>query len=263
MSRHSKYGLDCFPLDVKLDDKFKFIEAEFGLKGFAVVVKLFQKIYSEQGYYCEFTRDVGLLFSSEIKEGYNLVSEIVCASVKRGIFNEALFEKYSILTSRGIQRRYFANFDENANFKVKSQYLLVECAQNQKTVQNIEDLTKSGGEKIKEKRKGAKEKRNNNNFINIKGLPSEISREWSAFCDMRVKIKKPLTEYAAELIFKKLSKLSGGDISIMQSILNQSVENCWRGVFPLKNQSCDLSGSSSDLNSYSAAAILQGKDVVI
>lgn len=35
-----KSGIDYFPLDVSLDDKFELIEAEFGLTGFAVVVKL-------------------------------------------------------------------------------------------------------------------------------------------------------------------------------------------------------------------------------
>ena len=42
-------GINYFPLNVHLDDKFELIEAEFGLKGFAIVVKLFQKIYGQQG----------------------------------------------------------------------------------------------------------------------------------------------------------------------------------------------------------------------
>ena len=44
----AKSGLEYFPLDVVLDDKFELIEAEFGLTGFAVIVKLFQKIYGGQ-----------------------------------------------------------------------------------------------------------------------------------------------------------------------------------------------------------------------
>ena len=36
-------GINYFPLNVHLDDKFELIEAEFGLKGFAIVVKLFQR----------------------------------------------------------------------------------------------------------------------------------------------------------------------------------------------------------------------------
>lgn len=53
----SNGGVKYFPSDVYLDDKFELIEAEFGLIGFAVVVKLYQKIYSI-GYYCEWNDDV-------------------------------------------------------------------------------------------------------------------------------------------------------------------------------------------------------------
>ena len=37
-----KDGIPYFPLDCELDSKFELIEAEFGLQGFAVVVKLLQ-----------------------------------------------------------------------------------------------------------------------------------------------------------------------------------------------------------------------------
>ena len=102
-----KSGLDYFPLDVYLDDGFKLIEAEFGLTGFAVVVKLYQKIYGGFGYYCEWTNEVALLFSRECGVGGNVVSEILAASIKRGIFDKTLYDKYQILTSAGIQKRYF------------------------------------------------------------------------------------------------------------------------------------------------------------
>ena len=40
MARPIKDGVDYFPFDVSLDEKFELIEAEFGLTGFAVIVKL-------------------------------------------------------------------------------------------------------------------------------------------------------------------------------------------------------------------------------
>lgn len=49
----AKEGIEYFPLNCRLDEKFELIEAEFGLKGFAVIVKLLQRIYGEHGYYCE------------------------------------------------------------------------------------------------------------------------------------------------------------------------------------------------------------------
>ena len=84
-----KGGIDYFPLDVTLDEKFELIEAEYGLTGFGVVVKLLQRIYGGQGYYIEWTNEVALLFAKRIglREGGIAVSEIVAASVKRGIFH--------------------------------------------------------------------------------------------------------------------------------------------------------------------------------
>lgn len=89
MARPVKIGLDYFELDCHMDDKVKLIQAEFGLKGFAVVVKLLQKIYGESGYYCEWNEDVLLLFMSENglnSDSKNLINEIVAACVRRNFF---------------------------------------------------------------------------------------------------------------------------------------------------------------------------------
>ncbi len=127
-------GIPYFPLDVHLDDKFDLIEAEFGLKGVAIVVKLLQKIYGGQGYYCEWTKDVKLLFARAINTNDNLVSQIVEASIKRGIFDEKLFYKYSVLTSKGIQARYFEAVSRRKKVDAIKEYLLFEVAQNYKNV---------------------------------------------------------------------------------------------------------------------------------
>ena len=120
-------GVEYFPLDVTLDDKLELIEAEFGLTGFAVVVKLFQKIYGGQGYYCEWNDEVALLFARKAGLGGNAVSEIVGASIKRGIFDKTLYERYGILTSAGIQKRYFKAVSRRKSVEVKKCYLLCEC----------------------------------------------------------------------------------------------------------------------------------------
>ena len=52
--RQGKVGLDYFELDCRMDEKVKLIRAEFGLKGFAIVVMMYQHIYGgDYGYYCE------------------------------------------------------------------------------------------------------------------------------------------------------------------------------------------------------------------
>ena len=106
MARPIKEGLDYFPLNVVLNSKFEIIEARFGIKGFAVIVKLFQHIYGTKGYYCEWDEDVLFVFAKRIGVGANSVSEILNTAIKKGIFDAEMYKKYSILTSKGIQQRY-------------------------------------------------------------------------------------------------------------------------------------------------------------
>lgn len=127
---YSEGRLQYFPLDCVFNDAMKLLEAEFGLTAFAVVVKLWQKIYSGRGYYCEWTKEVALVFSREIGVGANVVSEILQSAFKRGIFDRNLFDKYSILTSDGIQKRYFEAVKRRKQILVDERFLLVSVAQN-------------------------------------------------------------------------------------------------------------------------------------
>ena len=142
-----KSGIDYFPLDVALDEKFELIEAEFGLTGFGVVVKLLQKIYGGQGYYVEWTNEVALLFAKRVGLGGSVVSEIVEASVKRGIFDKTLYDKYHILTSNGIQKRYFEAVGRRKSVEVEGAYLLVNAADFSKNasiaVKNVDIFSKN------------------------------------------------------------------------------------------------------------------------
>ena len=132
-----KSGLDFFPLNVDLDNKFKLIEAEFGVTGFGVVVHLLQEIYGQEGYYIEWTEEVALLFAQKYGVGVSAVSEIVSASIRRGMFDKEIFDKYHALTSRGIQKRYFDAVSRRKVLEVRKDILLVDIAQICKNV-NIE-----------------------------------------------------------------------------------------------------------------------------
>lgn len=126
----AKTKLDWFKLDCQCDDKIELIEAEFGLKGFAVIIKLFQRIYGGEGYYCEWNEDVALLFSRKIGLGCTVVSEIVQKSVQRGIFDKEMYDCYGILTSHGIQKRYYECTSRRQLSKICPEYALVQCTQN-------------------------------------------------------------------------------------------------------------------------------------
>ena len=134
MARPVKEGLDYFELDCHMEEKVRLIQAEYGLKGFAVFVKLLQKIYGERGYYCEWTQDSELLFMSEngLDSGcLQLLREIVSACIRRNIFSEKLFNEFGILTSYGVQKRYLNAVSRREKVELIKEYLLISVGKNQ------------------------------------------------------------------------------------------------------------------------------------
>lgn len=65
-------------------------------------------------------------------------------------------------------------------------------------------------------------------------VPEAIAESWNGFCEMREKIKKPLTDRAAKMILNELERLAPEDITTQGLILDQSVKRCWQDVYPLK-----------------------------
>ena len=135
--RQNKVGLDYFELDCQMEEKVRLIQAEYGLKGFAVFVKLLQRIYGENGYYCEWTQDSELLFMSEngLDSGFlQLLREIVSACIRRNIFSERLYKEYGILTSSGVQKQYLKATVKREVVDLKKEYLLISVPENRKNV---------------------------------------------------------------------------------------------------------------------------------
>lgn len=126
----AKEGIPSFLLDCRTNDNISEIEAEYGVKGFAVVVRLWQKIYCEKGYYCEWVERSPLLFLSNWFGGnsgvtVNLIVDIVNRCLDNGIFDAGMYEKYSILTSARIQKQYFDVVKRREEILVKKEYLLI------------------------------------------------------------------------------------------------------------------------------------------
>lgn len=63
---------------------------------------------------------------------------------------------------------------------------------------------------------------------------AEVLEALEAFRVMRQQIKRPLTVRGLQLIWTELIKLAGGSDAAKVAILEQSIMNSWRGVFPLK-----------------------------
>lgn len=67
-------------------------------------------------------------------------------------------------------------------------------------------------------------------------LPDWIPENaWSAFLDMRTKIKKPMTERAKEMAMAKLDELRRQGESVA-AVLDQSTYHNWQGLFAVKKE---------------------------
>lgn len=127
MARPVKEGLEYFPLDVDIDqdDKISLIEAQHGLIGFGIAIKLLMKIY-KNSYFYEWTEKEQLLFSKRVNVNINEVNVIINDLVKWDFFNKDLFENEKILTSKGIQKRYLAAVGRRQKVKILKKYLLLD-----------------------------------------------------------------------------------------------------------------------------------------
>lgn len=112
MARPYKTGIDYFPLDVDffVDDKMIAIAGEFGIKGEVAVIHLLCAIY-RNGYYVEWNDRLRSKLDRELPGvSVDLLCMIVDRLVRWEFFDKSLFYSSSILTSKGIQRRYSKPF---------------------------------------------------------------------------------------------------------------------------------------------------------
>lgn len=147
MARPRKTGLDYFPFDVDFfeDDKLTAISVQFGIKGEIAAVKLLCAIY-RNGYFIEWKESVCIKLLRELPGiSESLLEQIVRGLVKWGFFDKALFDTARILTSHGIQRRYFSISRRNRRSGQGGElpYLLSDNGMNETSMEK-EDIPKEG-----------------------------------------------------------------------------------------------------------------------
>ena len=134
MARPFKKGVDYFPLDCVLDDKMRLIKAKFGLRGFAFVIILLQEIYGNEGYYYAIKENDFLLLINDSKIKQNLATDVIKYAADVGMFDKEKFLKYNILTSAGIQKRYFEIVKRRKEIELRGEYLCISYTQLRKIV---------------------------------------------------------------------------------------------------------------------------------
>lgn len=127
----SNTGIEFYPFNVDFfdDDKIALIEGEFGMKGSVIAIRLLCKIYRE-GYYYKWGDDECLIFAKKTGADIvpNTIREVVNGLLRRSFFDKGVFEQFGILTSRGIQQRYFDAVRRRQKVEAIKEYLLIDVS---------------------------------------------------------------------------------------------------------------------------------------
>lgn len=165
MARPTKKGLDYFPLDVDFlsDIKVKRVIRACGKESIHILIALLCNIYREEGYYILWNDDLAFLVADEVGAKEGTVEELIKKSVQVGLFDQMLFDKYKILTSKGIQNRYITATKERKEVALESDYLLTNEVNRPNILVNRSKNPVNLGSNQQRKEKESKEKNNKDN----------------------------------------------------------------------------------------------------
>jgi len=110
--RHYKDGVNYWNLDVDFfeNKKVRLIISEFGIKGAYILLVLFNEIYRTCGYYKKWDRDDCLLMAGSSAIAGNcspaFIAEVVIGLVRRSLLDQGVLDRFGVLTSAEIQRRF-------------------------------------------------------------------------------------------------------------------------------------------------------------
>ena len=128
MARPLKQGLDYFPTDCSFyqDIKIrKLIKYNGGVQAVVVYHILLCMIY-DKGYYIAWDSDIPFYLDEQTHLGEDYILKVINSAVELGLFDATMYKDQKVLTSSGIQKRYFAAW-LNAKRKLSDNlpYLLV------------------------------------------------------------------------------------------------------------------------------------------
>lgn len=162
MARPNKQGLDYFPFDVDFfdDEKIEAISGEFGIKGEITAIKLLCAIY-RNGYFILWS---DMLKMKLLKNLPGISSELLDAILDRLVlwdfFDKSLFDSMGVLTSKGIQKRFFS-IVKRRNKNEDYPYLLVSVCNNEVSVCNNSSETELLSTKSTQRKEKEKKEKNN------------------------------------------------------------------------------------------------------
>jgi|GEM_PF-522230 len=127
MARPKKRTLDYFEVDVGIAQNLKvrkLINRKGGARALGVFMYLLCRIY-KNGYYIDCNSDVIFEIAADLYEQEDYVMEVILYCMEIRLFDQGMYDRHQILTSRGIQERYAALQNQRKRISVVEQYDLL------------------------------------------------------------------------------------------------------------------------------------------
>jgi len=153
MARPTKQGIDYFPLDTEFDDDLQLLTAELGAEGLGILITIWQAIYKNHGYYIVYDKKFPLKIKQKCFSNVETIVNVVENAIDYGIFDKNMYENYHILTSRGIQKRYFTASRAKKQVEIVPEYTLVDVSGVENKVNVVGNGVNPVGNATKEKEK--------------------------------------------------------------------------------------------------------------
>lgn len=152
--RPIKQGVDYFPLSVSLfsDVKIRKVSRSCGPNSVSVLICLLCNIYRENGYYILWDEDLPFFIADEVGVSEGCVKEIILKAIQVGFFDVEKYSAYGILTSYGIQKRFFEITKRRNETEIKQEYLINADNNSINVCNNSINACNNGQRKVKERK---------------------------------------------------------------------------------------------------------------
>lgn len=145
MARPKKRTLDYFEVDVGIAQNLKvrkLINRKGGARALGVFMYLLCRIY-KNGYYIDCNSDAIFEIAADLYEQEDYVMEVILYCLEIKLFDQGMYDRHRILTSRGIQERYVALQSQRKRISVVEQYDLLNDDDSMKDVSSEETRVSS------------------------------------------------------------------------------------------------------------------------
>ena len=126
MARPIEKSIGYFPLNTNIlsDMKVRRMVKACGEGTISVIISLLCHIYGDEGYFMKWHKDAAFIIADTIESTEEYVMEVVEKSLEVNFFDREKFQKYQILTSIGIQKRFLKATEKRKNSHLINEYLI-------------------------------------------------------------------------------------------------------------------------------------------